>query len=182
VAISTVIHSYIWMANRLYETPILNLITVSSRLATNYEDHCLQFPSSSFLLGPHTSILISTQTPLSAVYIVLLVCSTEWSCRQIPVLRGTYCLHLQRLVFWVDTPYLKLSAIKMESVCPSKTLVCTYLQIHVGSQPRRSSTDIFTDVKAKGEWSASRPDRTLAPGKELPAPTVQEAGWTPEPV
>jgi hypothetical protein len=32
-----------------------------------------------------------------------------------------------------------------------------------------------------GEWSASRPGRALAPGKD-PVPIVQEAGWTPEPV
>jgi hypothetical protein len=33
-----------------------------------------------------------------------------------------------------------------------------------------------------GEWSASRPGRTLPPGKEPPVPIVQEAGWAPEPV
>jgi hypothetical protein len=33
-----------------------------------------------------------------------------------------------------------------------------------------------------GEWSASRPGRALPPGKEPPVPTVQEAGWAPEPV
>jgi hypothetical protein len=33
-----------------------------------------------------------------------------------------------------------------------------------------------------GEWSASRPGRALAPGKGPPVPTVQEAGWVPEPV
>jgi hypothetical protein len=32
------------------------------------------------------------------------------------------------------------------------------------------------------EWSASRPDRALAPGKEPSVPTVQEDGWAPEPV
>jgi hypothetical protein len=33
-----------------------------------------------------------------------------------------------------------------------------------------------------GEWSASRPDRALPPGKGPPVPIVQEAGWAPEPV
>jgi hypothetical protein len=31
-----------------------------------------------------------------------------------------------------------------------------------------------------GEWSASRPVRASAPGKEPPLPTGQEAGWVPE--
>jgi hypothetical protein len=33
-----------------------------------------------------------------------------------------------------------------------------------------------------GEWSASRPGRALPPGKGPPVPTIQEAGWAPEPV
>jgi hypothetical protein len=33
-----------------------------------------------------------------------------------------------------------------------------------------------------GEWSASRPDRALPPGKGPPVPIGEEAGWTPEPV
>jgi hypothetical protein len=33
-----------------------------------------------------------------------------------------------------------------------------------------------------GERSASRPGRALPAGKESPVPTVQEAGWAPEPV
>jgi hypothetical protein len=33
-----------------------------------------------------------------------------------------------------------------------------------------------------GEWSASRPFRTLPPGKGPPVPIVQEAVWAPEPV
>jgi len=32
------------------------------------------------------------------------------------------------------------------------------------------------------EWSALHLGRTLLPGKEPPVPTVQEAGWAPEPV
>jgi hypothetical protein len=33
-----------------------------------------------------------------------------------------------------------------------------------------------------GEWSASRSDRALAPGKGPPVPIVQETGWASEPV
>jgi hypothetical protein len=33
-----------------------------------------------------------------------------------------------------------------------------------------------------GEWSASRRSHALPPGKEPPVPTVEEAGWAPEPV
>jgi hypothetical protein len=33
-----------------------------------------------------------------------------------------------------------------------------------------------------GEWSTSRLCRSLYPGKVPPVPTVQEAGWAPEPV
>jgi hypothetical protein len=33
-----------------------------------------------------------------------------------------------------------------------------------------------------GEWSASRPGRTLLPRKGPPVPIVYEAGWAPEPV
>jgi hypothetical protein len=33
-----------------------------------------------------------------------------------------------------------------------------------------------------GEWLASSPGRYLPPGKRLPVPIVQEAGWAPEPV
>jgi hypothetical protein len=33
-----------------------------------------------------------------------------------------------------------------------------------------------------GEWSASRPGRSLPPGKGPPVPIGQEAGWAPEPI
>jgi hypothetical protein len=45
-----------------------------------------------------------------------------------------------------------------------------------------SSYSITTSALDGGEWSASRPGRTLAPGKEPLVPIVQEAGWAPEPV
>jgi hypothetical protein len=41
----------------------------------------------------------------------------------------------------------------------------------------------FTTLRLDGgEWSASRPGTTLAPGTGPPVPIVQEAGWAPEPV
>jgi hypothetical protein len=47
---------------------------------------------------------------------------------------------------------------------------------------RYSSNSFFTSALDGGEWSASRPGRTLPPGKGAPVPIVQEAGWAPEPV
>jgi hypothetical protein len=47
---------------------------------------------------------------------------------------------------------------------------------------RYSSYSFLTSAPEGGEWSASRPGRALPPGKEPPVPTVQEAGWAPEPV
>jgi hypothetical protein len=40
----------------------------------------------------------------------------------------------------------------------------------------------LTSALDVGEWSALRPGRDLPPGKAPPVPTVQEAGWAPEPV
>jgi hypothetical protein len=39
----------------------------------------------------------------------------------------------------------------------------------------------MTTALEGGEGSASRPGRSLPPGKD-PVPIVQEAGWAPEPV
>jgi hypothetical protein len=48
---------------------------------------------------------------------------------------------------------------------------------------RRYSSYSFTISALDGdEWSASRPGRALPPGKGPPVPSVQEAGWAPEPV
>jgi hypothetical protein len=38
------------------------------------------------------------------------------------------------------------------------------------------------EVQPDGEWSTSRLGRALLPRMEPPLPTVQEAGWAPEPV
>jgi hypothetical protein len=46
---------------------------------------------------------------------------------------------------------------------------------------RYSSYSFLTSALDGGEWSASRPDRALAPRKGPQVPIVQEAGWAPEP-
>jgi hypothetical protein len=45
-----------------------------------------------------------------------------------------------------------------------------------------SSYSFTTSALDGDELSALRPDRALPPGKGLPVPIVQEAGWAPEPV
>jgi hypothetical protein len=47
---------------------------------------------------------------------------------------------------------------------------------------RYSSYTFTTSALDRGEWSASRPGRTLPPGKGPPVPIGQESGWAPEPV
>jgi hypothetical protein len=45
-----------------------------------------------------------------------------------------------------------------------------------------SSCSFTTSALYGGEWSDSRADSALPPGKGPPVPTGQEAGWAPEPV
>jgi hypothetical protein len=45
-----------------------------------------------------------------------------------------------------------------------------------------SSNSFSTSALDGSVWSASRPGRALPPGKGLPVPIVQEAGWALEPV
>jgi hypothetical protein len=52
----------------------------------------------------------------------------------------------------------------------------------LGGERKYSSYSLTTSALDGGEWSASRPGRTLAPGKGPPVRIVQEAGWAPEPV
>jgi hypothetical protein len=48
-------------------------------------------------------------------------------------------------------------------------------------EKRMYSSYLFTtSVIDGGEWSASRPDRALPPGKGPPVSIVQKAGWAPE--
>jgi hypothetical protein len=56
------------------------------------------------------------------------------------------------------------------------------IEAHLGDRVRYSSYSFITWAPEGAEWSASRPGRALPPGKEPPVPTVQEAGWAPEPV
>jgi hypothetical protein len=44
------------------------------------------------------------------------------------------------------------------------------------------SSSCTTSALDWGEWSAWRPDRAKVPGKGPPVPTVQGAGWAPQPV
>jgi hypothetical protein len=55
------------------------------------------------------------------------------------------------------------------------------IEAHLGDRTY-SSYSFLTSALEGGEWPASRPGRALPPGKEPPVPTVQEAGWAPEPV
>jgi hypothetical protein len=47
---------------------------------------------------------------------------------------------------------------------------------------RYNSYSLTTSALDGGEWSESRPGRTLAPGKGHPVSIVQESGWAPETV
>jgi hypothetical protein len=74
----------------------------------------------------------------------------------------------QTLSLW-PTTYLKAKAVPLHAM---KAL---------GGE-EYSSYSFSTSALDGGEWSASRPGRALAPGKGLPVPIVQEAGWAPDPV
>jgi hypothetical protein len=45
---------------------------------------------------------------------------------------------------------------------------------------RRYSSSFTTSALDRGEWSASRPGRSLPTGKGPPVPIVQETGWAPD--
>jgi hypothetical protein len=47
---------------------------------------------------------------------------------------------------------------------------------------RFNSYSYLTSALDGREWSASRPGRSLPPGKEPSVPIVQEAGWAQDPV
>jgi hypothetical protein len=63
---------------------------------------------------------------------------------------------------------------------------CKVVPLHIVDgacgERRYSCYSFLISALEGGEWSASRPGRALPPGKEPPVPTVQEAGWAPEPV
>jgi hypothetical protein len=80
--------------------------------------------------------------------------------------------------------FLKCPCYKVSEKCKSKHVkrsrYAPYKRIWVtgGIAPTLS----LTSALEGGEWSASRPGRALPSDKEPPVPTVQEAGWAPEPV
>jgi hypothetical protein len=47
---------------------------------------------------------------------------------------------------------------------------------------RKEEHHLTTSALDRSEWSASRPGHVLPPGKGVPVPIVQEAGWASEPV
>jgi hypothetical protein len=70
---------------------------------------------------------------------------------------------------WSGGPELKAKAVPLHAM---KAL----------GERRYSSYSFPTSTLDRGEWSASRPGRALAPEKGPPVRIVQEAGWAPEPV
>jgi hypothetical protein len=68
----------------------------------------------------------------------------------------------------------------MADVVPLKTMPVSRSSFRRGSC--FSSYSFSTSAIDWSEWSVSRPGCALAPGKGLPVPTVQEAGWAAEPV
>jgi hypothetical protein len=78
------------------------------------------------------------------------------------------------------------------------THVCMYVYLYLGMyvcksgpairhggvlvESRYISYSFLTSALEGGEWSASRPGRTLTQEEGPPVPIVQEGGWAPEPV
>jgi hypothetical protein len=119
--------------------------------------------------------------------------------------RGSYCRHQQDDDHAEDEGSKHLITLKMDAVSTSETSldlyeitllsipqvcrhVCLKLKLSHYTPWRRleegrySSYLFSTSALDGGEWSASRPGRSLAPGKGPPVPIVEEAGWAPEPV
>jgi hypothetical protein len=70
---------------------------------------------------------------------------------------------------------------EVELIGKGKAVPLRSIEVHLGDR-RCSSYFFLTSALEGGEWSASRLGRALPPGKEPPVPTVEEAGWAPEPV
>jgi hypothetical protein len=62
-----------------------------------------------------------------------------------------------------------------------KKAVLLYAMKALGGERKYSSYSFSTSALDGGEWSASHLGRALAPGKGPLVPTVQEAGWAPQP-
>jgi hypothetical protein len=88
-----------------------------------------------------------------------------------------YLLKYLHQVTWLDKTFtlgLQMSSLKAKAVP-----VHTRRRLE---QRNYSSYSFSTSTLDVGEWSASRPGRSLTPGKGLPVLIVQEAGWAPEPL
>jgi hypothetical protein len=80
--------------------------------------------------------------------------------------------------------YLRLQFNVINSVTAllkGKVVPLRSIEAHLGDRSY-SSYSFLTSALEGGEESASRPGRALPPLKEPPVPTVQGAGWAPEPV
>jgi hypothetical protein len=64
------------------------------------------------------------------------------------------------------------------NVCKRKAVPLHAMEALGGEE--YSSYSFTTSALDGGEWSASRPGRSLPPAKEPPIPIVQEAGWAPD--
>jgi hypothetical protein len=80
----------------------------------------------------------------------------------------------------VKFPFFRMGIQSIQSV-KGKVVPLHSIEAHLCGR-RYSSYAFLTSELEGGEWSASRPGRALPPWKEPPVPTVQEAGWAPEPV
>jgi hypothetical protein len=74
--------------------------------------------------------------------------------------------------FYLPACCLRMLKLKQSHYTPRRRL----------RERRYSSYSFLTSALDGGERSASRPGRTLPPGKGHSVPIGQEAGWTPEPV
>jgi hypothetical protein len=84
------------------------------------------------------------------------------------------CTTCSRTSFWTrDQLVARPLPIQVVPLCS--------IEAHLGDR-RYSSCSFLTSALEWGEWSESRPGRALPPRKKPPVPTVQEAGWAPEPV
>jgi hypothetical protein len=82
------------------------------------------------------------------------------------------------------SPIYNLHNLGLRSTLISSSIKSSPSARHGGAwgERRYSSYSFSTSALDGGEWSASRPDRALPPGKGPPVPIVQEVGWAPEPV
>jgi hypothetical protein len=94
--------------------------------------------------------------------------------------RGGYCLHHQGALMMEAVSMLPLKRRSTSTRLKLKLSHCTPWRRLGGEEVQLL---LILDLGIRwGEWSGSRPGRALTPGKGPTVPTVQEAGWAPEPV